>query len=86
MRIAVVGRGNVGGGLAEKWKRAGHEVRTFGRQGGDASDADVLVVAVPSGAVADALARVTGMEGKPTIDATNAVGDRDESFRLSPTT
>jgi len=26
MKIAVVGRGNVGGGLADLWERAGHEV------------------------------------------------------------
>ncbi len=26
MKIAVVGRGNVGGGLADRWDKAGHEV------------------------------------------------------------
>src|SRR2546426_8401904 len=36
MRIAILGRGNVGGGLAERWERAGHEVMPFGRDGGDA--------------------------------------------------
>jgi 8-hydroxy-5-deazaflavin:NADPH oxidoreductase len=80
VRIAVVGRGNVGGGLAERWRRAGHDVTELGRDGGDASDADVVLVAVPGASIADALARVSGIAGKVTIDATNAVGGRDESF------
>lgn len=80
MRIAVIGRGNVGGGLAKKWRDAGHDVQELGREGGDASDADVLLVAVPGGEIANALGKVTGIEGKPTIDATNAVRGRNEEF------
>jgi len=80
MRITVVGRGNVGGGLAQKWRDVGHEVQGLGRDGGDASDADVLLLAVPGPEVASALARVEGIEGKTTIDATNAVRGRNESF------
>jgi len=37
-------------------------------------------VAVPTGAIADALGSVTGIAGKPTIDATNAVRDRNEDY------
>ncbi len=80
MKIAVIGRGNVGGGLAARWERAGHDVSTFGRDGGDASGADVLVVAVPSGSIGDALGKVSGIEGKTAVDATNAFGGRDEDF------
>ncbi|HZT94248.1 MAG TPA: hypothetical protein VE985_07225 [Gaiellaceae bacterium] len=80
MKIAVIGRGNVGGGLAAKWRDAGHEVQEVGRDGGDASDADVLLVAVPAAEIANALGRVTGIEGKVTIDATNAVRGRNEDF------
>jgi predicted dinucleotide-binding enzyme len=80
MNITVIGRGNVGGGLAERWRRAGHEVQELGREGGDASQADVVLVAVPSAQIADALSKVTGLDGKTTIDATNAFGGRDESF------
>jgi 8-hydroxy-5-deazaflavin:NADPH oxidoreductase len=80
VRIAVVGRGNVGGGLAALWRRAGHDVTTFGRDGGDASRADVVVVAVGSAVIADALSRVSGIAGKPAIDATNAFGGRNEEF------
>ena len=80
MKITVVGRGNVGGGLAGRWERAGHAVTRLGRDGGDASDADVLLVAVPSGAIGDALHKVSGIEGKVAIDATNAFAGRNEQF------
>jgi predicted dinucleotide-binding enzyme len=73
MKIAVVGRGNVGGGLADRWERAGHEVTRIGKDGGDVSDADAVLVAVPGGAVADALEKVEGIEGKTVIDATNLI-------------
>jgi 8-hydroxy-5-deazaflavin:NADPH oxidoreductase len=74
MKIAVVGRGNVGGGLAKRWRNAGHDVTEIGRDGGDVSDADAVLVAVPGGAVADALQSVRGIEGKTVIDATNLIG------------
>jgi 8-hydroxy-5-deazaflavin:NADPH oxidoreductase len=80
MKITVIGRGNVGGGLAKLWRDAGHEVQELGRDGGDASDADVVLVAVPSGSIAEALAQVSGIAGKVTIDATNAFGGRNEEF------
>jgi len=81
MRIATVGRGNIGGGLGDFWEKAGHEVTRLGKEGGDVSDADVVLVAVPGGAIADALDRVTGLEGKTVIDATNLVGaERPSGF------
>src|SRR5690348_7746749 len=72
MKITVIGRGNVGGGLARRWCDAGHEVEELGRDGGDASGADVLLVAVPGPEIANALRKVSGLDGKLTIDATNA--------------
>jgi predicted dinucleotide-binding enzyme len=80
MKITVIGRGNVGGGLARLWRAAGHEVQEVGRDGGDAADADVLLVAVPSPQIADALGKVSGIAGKVTIDATNAARGRNEEF------
>jgi 8-hydroxy-5-deazaflavin:NADPH oxidoreductase len=74
MKVAVIGRGNVGGGLADKWEGAGHAVTRIGQEGGDASDADAVLLAVPGRAVADALERVRGLEGKTVIDATNLIG------------
>jgi predicted dinucleotide-binding enzyme len=80
MKIAVIGRGNVGGGLAGRWRGKGHDVTEIGRDGGDVSDADVVLVAVPSGQITDALGKVTGIEGKTAIDATNGIRERNESF------
>jgi predicted dinucleotide-binding enzyme len=74
MRIVTVGRGNVGGGLADRWERAGHQVKRIGRDGGDLSDAEVALIAVPGGAIAEALAKLDNIEGKTVIDATNLYG------------
>jgi predicted dinucleotide-binding enzyme len=80
MKITTIGKGNVGGGLADRWEKAGHPVTRLGSEGGDASDAEVVLVAVPGGAIAEALDKVTGLEGKVVIDATNAFGGRNEEF------
>ncbi|HEY2373410.1 MAG TPA: hypothetical protein VGH82_12870 [Gaiellaceae bacterium] len=80
MNITVIGRGNVGGGLAARWRKAGHAVAEVGRDGGDAGEADALLVAVPGLAIADALEKVRGIEGKVTIDATNAVRARNAAY------
>jgi 8-hydroxy-5-deazaflavin:NADPH oxidoreductase len=74
MKIATVGRGNIGGGLADLWEKAGHEVERYGREGGDASDADAVLVAVPGASIAEVFDTMTGLEGKTVIDATNVVG------------
>ncbi len=74
MKIAVVGRGSVGGGLADLWEGAGHELMRIGREGGDVSDADAVVLAVPGEAMADALDNVGGIEGTTVIDTTNLYG------------
>lgn len=80
MKITTIGRGNIGGGLGRLWEQAGHEVTALGSDGGDASAADVVLVAVPSGSISEALGKVSGLEGKPAIDATNAFHGRDEQY------
>src|SRR5215212_12423 len=75
MNIAVIGRGNVGGGLADLWERAGHALTRIGRDGGDVADADAVLVAVPGGEIDQALSNVSGIEGKTVIDSTNLIGD-----------
>ena len=80
MEITTIGKGTIGGGLARLWEQAGHNVTTLGREGGDASDAEVVFVAVPSGSISEALGKVTGLEGKVAIDATNAFAGRDEQY------
>src|ERR1041384_6606979 len=80
MNITTIGKGNIGGGLARLWEAAGHRVTTLGHEGGDAADADVILVAVPGGAASDALGKVSGLEGKIAIDAENSFAARDEQY------
>lgn len=96
MRIAVIGTGNIGGTLGGKWQAAGHDVvygSRGGREGGpagapvlavgDAIDgAEVVVLAVPAGAVADVLsAHGPALDGKVVIDATNRMGAAEVNCR-----
>ena len=80
MKITTIGRGTIGGGLGRFWEQAGHEVTLLGHDGGDAADAEVVLVAGPSGSIAEALAKVTGVEGKIALDATNAFAGRSEQY------
>jgi len=80
MNVTTIGRGNIGGGLARLWEAAGHNVTTLGSDGGDVSDADVVLVAVPSGSISDALGKVSGLEGKVAIDTANAFAGRNEQY------
>ncbi|WP_284983055.1 hypothetical protein [Arthrobacter sp. efr-133-TYG-118] len=80
MRITVIGRGHVGGALARRWTAAGHDVTTLGRDGGDATGADVVVVAIPGDSIAVGLAKIAGLDGQVTIDASNTFGDRPAGY------
>lgn len=81
MKIITIGRGQIGGGLARLWREAGHDVTSLGREGGDVSEADVVLIAVPGSRISEALSRVTGLEGKIAVDATNIMPARP---RASP--
>lgn len=78
MRIAVIGKGNIGGTLGGAFERAGHDVAYGSRSGGLAealADAEAVVLALPAAAVDDLLAEHgSELEGKLVIDATNRVG------------
>lgn len=78
MKITIIGRGNVGGALQSVLSANGHDADTLGSDGGDAADADAVILAVPGGAVEDALRRVSGVEGKVLIDATNPLQGRPD--------
>ena len=78
MKITIIGRGNVGGALQQVLSAKGHEVRCVGSDGGDAADADAVILAVPGDAVEDALRSVSGVEGKVLIDATNPLRGRPD--------
>jgi 8-hydroxy-5-deazaflavin:NADPH oxidoreductase len=49
-------------------------VTRIGRDGGDVSDAEVVLLAVPAAATAEALDKLPGITGKTVIDATNLFG------------
>ena len=71
VNITTIGRARIGGGLGNAGAlSAGHAVRLLGRDGGDVSAADVVLIAVPSGAISEALGRVDGSRGQAiAIDA-----------------
>jgi 8-hydroxy-5-deazaflavin:NADPH oxidoreductase len=85
MRIAVIGAGNIGRTLGERWKAAGHDVVYGVRSPGDAGTApvaeavegaEVVLLAVPGRAARDVIASLgSALEGKVVVDATNALGE-----------
>lgn len=76
MKITTIGRGEIGGTLGRLWGAAGHDVTQLGRDGGDAGDADVVLLASPGTVVAEALAGVSGLSGKIILDATNRLASQ----------
>ncbi len=93
MQIAIIGSGNIGGGLARAWRKKGHDI-TFGAR--DATDtelaalcheiganaasiadavksAQVVVLAMPFGALDSVVAAAGDLAGKIVVDCTNAV-------------
>ena len=72
MRITTIGRGNIGGGLGELWRQAGHEVVELGKEGGDCAGSDAVLLAVPQGAIPDALGSVSGLEAIPVESGVDA--------------
>jgi 8-hydroxy-5-deazaflavin:NADPH oxidoreductase len=89
MRIAVIGSRNVGGALGGAWVRASHQV-TFGSRdpgadkpvpGASVSDvksaienAEVVVLAVPWGAVPEIAGQIHDWKNKILIDCSNPLG------------
>jgi len=89
MRIAVIGKGKIGGTLGSKWHAAGHDVVYGARDGSgegpggapvrsvsDAlKDADAVLLAVPGRAVPHVVnEQGAALAGKVVIDAVNRMG------------
>jgi 8-hydroxy-5-deazaflavin:NADPH oxidoreductase len=96
MKIAVIGTGKIGGTLGGRWRAAGHEVVYGSRAGaGDGpggaplmavadalAGADVVVLAVPAGAVGGVVAaNGAALAGKVVIDAVNRIGEPEVNSR-----
>ena len=90
MKIAVIGTGRIGGTLGRRWRAAGHEVEYGSRAAsgtgpggapvlslGEAiTGAEVVLLAVPGGAVADVVAaHGPALAGKVVVDAVNRIGE-----------
>jgi predicted dinucleotide-binding enzyme len=82
--IAVIGSGNIGGTIGAAWRRAGHDV-TFASRSPEPPEtvavpdaiagAEVVLLAVPGGAVPDLLGEHgAALDGRVVIDATNDIG------------
>jgi hypothetical protein len=83
MKVAIIGAGNVGRALAKALSPR-HTIVFGAREAGEAvdgvpvlasaeaaADADAVILAVPYGAAAEALASAGDVSGKAVIDATN---------------
>jgi predicted dinucleotide-binding enzyme len=80
MKIALIGKGNVGTALGTGLQRAGHDIR-FGHR--DAKEpvreaaawGEVVVLAVPYPAIPNVVTQIgSAADGKVVIDVTNALG------------
>lgn len=86
IKIAIIGKGNVGSALAEGLRRAGNEVRFGSRDPKETPRdvsvwADVVILAVPWGAHAE-IAKSAGnaLDGKTVVDVSNVL---TPSFELA---
>jgi predicted dinucleotide-binding enzyme len=98
MKIAVIGTGKIGGALGQRWLAAGQEV-VYGSRAGSGQGpggapqlrvadalaaAEVVVLAVPGGAVAEVLAASgAALDGKVVIDAVNRMGEPEVNSRAA---
>ncbi|MEV4055691.1 NAD(P)-binding domain-containing protein [Amycolatopsis sp. NPDC049688] len=87
MRIGIFGTGDMAEALGRHWARAGHELMVSGRSSPGplasrlgaatgtwqetASFADVLLLAVPAGAIGEVLAEAGPLGGKVLVDCSN---------------
>jgi 8-hydroxy-5-deazaflavin:NADPH oxidoreductase len=97
MRIAVIGKGNIGGSLGSKWIAAGYDVVYGARDasgegpggapiqsiGAAIEHADVVVLAVPGKVAGDVVAEHgAALAGKTVVDAVNRIGAPEFDSRV----
>ena len=75
-KVGIIGDGNVGSALRRGLERAGYEVRAVGKSRVNETGrwADLVMLAVPYGAIDDVVAELgDGISGKTVVDVTNAL-------------
>lgn len=75
MKIAIIGNGNVGGGLANALSRAGHGATAYGKDAdlsAAVAAAEVVILATPFGTAED-LAGKASFDGKTVVDVSNPI-------------
>jgi predicted dinucleotide-binding enzyme len=88
MKIAIIGNGNVGSGLANVLSKTKHEVGTYGRADDVANvvnEADIVILATPYGSAAE-IANQADFTGKIVIDVSNPVTEDFSAMQLGTTT
>ncbi len=91
MKIAIIGKGNVGTALSKGLGKAGHEIKFGHRDPKEpvaeaANWGELIILAVPHESVADAIKEIQPhADGKIVIDVTNAIGE-DYGLGISCTT
>ena len=97
MKIAIIGAGSVGRALGSGFAKAGHEVwfgvrdpskpdalpGPAGRLSEMPEEAEIVILAVPFSAAAEAIFACGGLEGKIVVDATNPLLYDGSGLRLS---
>ena len=85
VRIGVIGGGRVGGGLAATWSEKGHDVVVSTRDtiAETAEAGDVIVIALPAGAVDAVLAQTGSLDRKVVVDATNNVSGGPSGLEIA---
>lgn len=106
MKVAIIGTGNMGAGLASVFAMAGHEVSIGAREltkaaelaekighgavgGGIAAAAklaDIVILALPFGAAADAIKLAEGLAGKVLVDISNPISPDYKELVIGHTT
>ena len=88
MKIAIIGKGNVGSGLANVLSTTKHEVGAYGRTDDVAkavNEADIVILATPYGAAAE-IVEQADFTGKIVIDVSNPVTEDFSTLQLGTTT